>query len=153
MKKREFRNLRQGNRTVAQYVDDFSKLSRYAPDDVAIDAAKQEKFTEGLKDEMSMQLMVATFNNYQELVDKALMIEGKQQQIESRKRKYGQGKYTSGAQQKPRLTPNSGGLVHNQGVTTTLEEDHITTVVLRMGMGTELTTITTTTTTRRPWTT
>ena len=31
---------------------------------------------EGLNDEMSMQLMVATFNNYQELVDKALMIEG-----------------------------------------------------------------------------
>ena len=29
--------------------------------------------------------------NYQELVDKALMMEGKQQQIESRKRKYGQG--------------------------------------------------------------
>ena len=31
------------------------------------------------------------------------MIEGKQQQIENRKRKYGQGKYNSGAQQKPRL--------------------------------------------------
>ena len=30
-----------------------------------------------------MQLMVATFNNYQELVDHALMIEGKQQQIEN----------------------------------------------------------------------
>ena len=98
MKKREFRNLRQGNRTVAQYADEFSKLSRYAPDDVATDAAKQEKFMEGMNDEMSMQLMVATFNNYQELVDKALMIEGKQQQIESRKRKYGQGKYNSGAQ-------------------------------------------------------
>ena len=42
-----------------------------------------------------MQLMVATFNNYQELVDKVLMIEGKRQ-IESRKRKYGQGKYNSG---------------------------------------------------------
>ena len=76
MKKREFRNLRQGNRTVAQYVDEFSKLSCYAPDDVATDVAKQEKFMEGLNDEMSMQLMVATFNNYQELVDKALMIEG-----------------------------------------------------------------------------
>ena len=107
MKKREFRNLRQGNRTVAQYVDEFSKLSWYAPDDVATDAAKQEKFMEGLNDEMSLQLMVATFNNYQELVDKALMIEGKQQQIESRKRKYGQGRYNSGAQQKPRLTQNS----------------------------------------------
>ena len=70
---------------------------------------------EGLNDEMSMQLMVATFNNYQELVDKALMMEGKQQQIESRKRKYGQGKYNSGAQQKPRFSQNSGGLIHNHG--------------------------------------
>ena len=46
---------------------------------MATDAAKQGKFMEGLNDEMSMQLMVETFNNYQELVDKALMIEGKQQ--------------------------------------------------------------------------
>ena len=29
MKKREFRNLRQGGRTVGQYVDEFSKLDRY----------------------------------------------------------------------------------------------------------------------------
>ena len=43
------------------------------------------------------------------------MIEGKQQQIESHKRKYGQGKYNSGAQQKPHFTPNSGGLTHNHG--------------------------------------
>ena len=43
----------------------------YALDDVATDAAKQEKFLEGLNDELSMQLMVATFNNYQELVDRA----------------------------------------------------------------------------------
>ena len=78
MKKREFRNLHQGGRTVGQYVEEFSKLARYALDDVATDAAKQ-KFLEGLNDELSMQLMVATFNNYQELVDRALMIEGKQQ--------------------------------------------------------------------------
>ena len=50
---------------------------------VATDAAKQEKFLKGLNDELSMQLMVATFNNYQELVDRALMIEGKQQQIDT----------------------------------------------------------------------
>ena len=100
---------------MGQYVDEFSKLSRYAPDDVAKDATKQEKFMEGLNDDMSMQLMVATFNNYQELVDKALMIEGKQQQIDSRKRKYGQGRYNSGAWQKPRLTLNPGGFTHNHG--------------------------------------
>ena len=63
MKKREFRFLRQGGRTVGQHVD-FSKLARYAPDDVATDAAKQEKFLEGLNGELSMQLMVANFNNY-----------------------------------------------------------------------------------------
>ena len=40
MKKREFRNLHQGGRTVGQYVEEFSKLARYAPDDVATDAAK-----------------------------------------------------------------------------------------------------------------
>ena len=46
---------------------------------MARDAAKQEKFLEGLNDELGMQLMVATFNNYQELVDKATILEGKQQ--------------------------------------------------------------------------
>ena len=46
---------------------------------MATDAAKQEKFMEGLNDGMSMPLMVAIFNNYQELVDKALMMEGKRQ--------------------------------------------------------------------------
>ena len=77
MKKREFHKLHQGGRIVGRYVEDFSKPTRYAPDDVATDAAKQEKFLEGLNDELSMQLMVATFNNYQELVDRTLMIEGK----------------------------------------------------------------------------
>ena len=62
---------------MGQYVDDFKQLARYAPDDVATDAAKKEKFLEGLNDELSVQLMVATYNNYQELVDKAIMIEGK----------------------------------------------------------------------------
>ena len=41
------------------------------------------------------------------------MIEVKQQQIDNRKRKYGQGKYNSGAQQGPRFTPNSGGHIHH----------------------------------------
>ena len=40
MKKREFHNLRQGGQIVGQYVDDFSKLAHYAPDDVATDVAK-----------------------------------------------------------------------------------------------------------------
>ena len=65
LKKRESRNLRQGSRIVGQYVDAFSKLARYAPDDVATDSTKHEKFIKGLNHELSMQLMVANFNNYQ----------------------------------------------------------------------------------------
>ena len=34
--------------------EEFSKLARYAPDDVATNAAKQEKFLEGLNDELSV---------------------------------------------------------------------------------------------------
>ena len=60
-------------------MEEFNKLSRYAPGDVADDATKQEKFLEGLNDDLGLQLTVATFNDYQELVDKALILEGKQQ--------------------------------------------------------------------------
>ena len=79
-----------------------------------------------------MQLMVATFNNYQELVDRALMIEGKQQQMESRKRKYGQGKYNSGTHQKPRFTPNLEDLF-----SIPMEEVRTTIVDPKMVMGME----------------
>ena len=40
LKKREFHNLRQGGRSVAEYVEEFNKLSRYAPGGVATNAAK-----------------------------------------------------------------------------------------------------------------
>ena len=138
MKKREFRNLRQGGRTVGQYVEDFSKLARYAPDDVATDAAKQEKFLEGLNDELSMQLMVATFNNYQELVDRDLMIEGKQQQIDNRKREYGQGKYNSGLSKSLVLPRTREDLFSIPMEATIIMEGVLTTIVAPgMGMGME----------------
>nr|XP_040249989.1 uncharacterized protein LOC120967811 [Aegilops tauschii subsp. strangulata] len=43
----------------------------------------------------------------------ATILEGKQRKIDSRKRKYGQGKYNSGAQQKLRYAPYSGGHTHH----------------------------------------
>src|SRR3954462_10277277 len=44
LKKKEFRSVRQGGRSVTEYVEEFNKLSRYAPDDVRDDATRQEKF-------------------------------------------------------------------------------------------------------------
>src|SRR3954469_21003905 len=97
-KKREFRSLRQGVPSVAEYVEEFNKLARYAPDDVSNDAARQEKFLEGLNDELGVQLTVATFANCQGIIDKAIVLEGKQQAIENRKTKYNDNnnKYSSG---------------------------------------------------------
>ena len=85
--KKEFRSLRQGGRTVNTYVEEFNNLARYAPSVVNTDAARQERFLESLNDELSLQLTAATFNNCQELIDKAIVLEGKQQAIENRKRK------------------------------------------------------------------
>src|SRR3954465_3420521 len=98
LNKKEFCSLRQGGRSVAEYVEEFNKLSRYAPEDVRDDAARQEKFLEGLHDELGVQLTVATFANCQGLIDKAIVLEGKQQAIENRKRKYNNNgaKYNSG---------------------------------------------------------
>src|SRR3954471_515210 len=108
LKKREFRNLRHGGHSMAEYVEEFNKLSRYAPGDVATDDAKQEKFLEGLNDELGVQLTVATFANYHEMVDKSIVLEGKHQIMDNHKRKYGKGKYQSGTQQKPRSAPFLG---------------------------------------------
>lgn len=44
LKRKEFRNLCQGGRSISEYVDEISRLSCYAPGDVATDAAKQENF-------------------------------------------------------------------------------------------------------------
>ncbi|XP_073358028.1 uncharacterized protein [Aegilops tauschii subsp. strangulata] len=76
---------------------------------------RQEKFLEGLNDELSLQLTVATFRICQDLIDKAIVLEGKQQAIENRKRKYNNNnRYNSGSQQKPRTSYHgNGGNDHN----------------------------------------
>jgi hypothetical protein len=47
-KKREFCNLSQGSKSVEAYQREFLELSRYAEEDIATDARRQEKFREGL---------------------------------------------------------------------------------------------------------
>jgi hypothetical protein len=48
LKKQEFLSLKQGGMSVAEFRDKFIELSRYAPEEVADDAKKQERFLEGL---------------------------------------------------------------------------------------------------------
>jgi hypothetical protein len=50
LKKKEFKDLKQGSMTVSEYVTHFTQLSRYAPIDVDTDEKKQECFLNGLND-------------------------------------------------------------------------------------------------------
>lgn len=56
LKRKEFMSLEQGNMSVTTYVHEFNRLSRYAPDDVATDVKRQQKFMEGLHPFLLMQL-------------------------------------------------------------------------------------------------
>ena len=76
LKKMEFHKFRQDHRTVAQYIDEFNQLARYAPEDVDTDAKRKERFLDGLNDELAVQLSVVYIPNYQALLDKATILEG-----------------------------------------------------------------------------
>lgn len=56
LKKRGFRDLKQGNRSVIEYLQEFNPLVRYAPEEVREDEDKQ-KFLSGLNPELSVQLI------------------------------------------------------------------------------------------------
>jgi hypothetical protein len=48
LKKKEFLALKQGNMIVSEYLDEFTHLSRYAPDEVNTDTKREERFLDGL---------------------------------------------------------------------------------------------------------
>jgi len=77
LKKMEFLALEQGSMIVVEYRDKFIQLSWYAPTEVDEDEKRQELFMEGLNDGLQYQLLSHTFASFQQLVDKALVIENK----------------------------------------------------------------------------
>jgi hypothetical protein len=64
LKKKEFLSLKQGGMSVVEFLDRFIELSRYAPEEVADDAKKQERFLEGLAGPLQYQLMSHTFPSF-----------------------------------------------------------------------------------------
>ena len=74
-KKREFRNLTRGSKTVKAYEREFLNLSRYVEEDVATDAHKQEKFRDGLHPDIKLALLVHDFADFATLVNKAIQVE------------------------------------------------------------------------------
>jgi hypothetical protein len=62
---------------VSEYIDEFTNLSCYAPDDSDTDAKRKENFLEGLNDELSIHLSVAYTPTFQALLDQAILLENK----------------------------------------------------------------------------
>ena len=48
IKQQQFLALKQGKKTVTEYLHKFNSLARYAPDDVSTDAYRQSHFINGL---------------------------------------------------------------------------------------------------------
>jgi hypothetical protein len=86
LEKKEFEDLKQGSMTVSEYVTRFTQLSRYAPDNVDTDEKKQDCFLNGLNDDPAYVLEARDFINFQDMVDKALVLENRRG-IMARKRK------------------------------------------------------------------
>jgi hypothetical protein len=75
LKKKEFEDLKQGSMTVSEYVTCFTQLSRYAPNNVDIDEKKHACFLNGLNDGLAYALEARDFENFQGMVNKALVLE------------------------------------------------------------------------------
>ena len=100
-KRDEFRQLKQNNKSVMEYLDQFTDLSRYAPDDVDTEEKKKEKFLEGLHHELQIVLVALTFDTLESLVDAAIQMETKRKAAEdNRKRRF---QYQSGPSNSPNV--------------------------------------------------
>jgi hypothetical protein len=86
MKKKEFQDLKQGSMSVSEYLTRFTQLSRYAPSDMDTYEKKQDYFMNGLNDGLAYALEARDFENFQGMVNKALVLENHRGAME-RKRK------------------------------------------------------------------
>jgi hypothetical protein len=112
LKKKEFLSLKQEGMSVMAYRDKFIELSRYAQEEVTIDRKRQARFRDGLRDELQLQLMCIMFGSFHQLVDGALMVEHKRQEIENKKRKF--MNQQAGSSTRPRFNPQMGNQLNQQ---------------------------------------
>jgi TPP-dependent indolepyruvate ferredoxin oxidoreductase alpha subunit len=86
MKLKEFEDLKQGSTSASKYVSHFTQLSHYALDNMDTNKNKQDYFLNGLNDGLAYALEAHDFVNFQDMVDKVLVLENRRGIME-RKRK------------------------------------------------------------------
>jgi hypothetical protein len=90
-----------------EYVTKFTQLSCYAPNEVDTDEKKQDYFLNGLNGGLAYALEAHDFENFQGMVNKALMLENHRGVME-RKRKLVR-QHQLGSSSRPRVGPPSAG--------------------------------------------
>ncbi|KAK1685744.1 hypothetical protein QYE76_046592 [Lolium multiflorum] len=89
LKHREFESLEQKDKAILTYVREFSKLSRYAVEEVNTEDKKKKRFLRGLSPQFKVQLRMMRATEFQELVDAAITLEDDFKQLQEEKRKKG----------------------------------------------------------------
>src|SRR6266542_6762567 len=84
IKKQEFHDLKQGNKSVMDYVHSFNYLAQYIPDYVSTDEKKRDRFMNGLSEEMQDKVATLDFNDFNYLVNKAIIAEDKMNKLEAK---------------------------------------------------------------------
>jgi hypothetical protein len=95
LKKKEFQDLKQGSMTVSEYFTQFTQLSRYAPNDVDTDEKKQDCFLNGLNDGLAYNLEARDFENFQAMVNKALVLENRRGILECKRKQERQSQHST----------------------------------------------------------
>jgi hypothetical protein len=95
--------------SVNEYVTKFTQLSRYAPHEVDTDEKKNECFLNGLNDGLAYALDARDFENFQVMVNKALVLENRRG-VMKRKRKLVR-QHQPSSSSKPRVATSSTGPV------------------------------------------
>jgi hypothetical protein len=96
-----------------EYLNKFTQMSMYAPNDVNTDEKKHDAFLNGLNDEIQFQLLNADYEDFQRMIDKAIIVEDKIKEMEKNgKRKMSFSGQSLGSNTRPRL-PQPGHFFRN----------------------------------------
>jgi hypothetical protein len=109
LKKIEFQDLKQESMSVNEYVTKFTQLSCYAPHEVDTDEKKRECFLNGLNNRLAYALEARDFENFQGMVNKALVLKNRRG-VMKRKRKLVR-QYQLGSSSRPCVATSSVILV------------------------------------------
>jgi hypothetical protein len=87
LKRREFDNLEQKDKTIMRYVKEFTLLLRYATDAVNTYEKRKKRFMRGLHPMAKMQLRMLKAADFQELVDATITMEDDFKQVQEERQK------------------------------------------------------------------